>query len=999
LKLSLVTALFAVLTASAQTLPAPGVFPLEFPLIDSPVLYGLLNTSPLRSDDRGATWTPLYVSPQGATQNVSRLIVHPDRPLIVYARLARSNGGLFRSQDGGRTWAPFTTGLPATGEILDPVILRGAGESARLRIADTLYTLDPTTSSWTRLADLPPNTTVLAFDLANPQRAAVLARSGTFYFSSNAGQSWELRSRIMQDPRKYGRQILFDPKSDSIVFVRAEAETDQNNRCDAPGGGLWRSGDTGRTFVNVYSSNLCNVSPFTFIDPNRPNVYLRTGFAGQPYCTSADRGASFACTNEPLSTNPPYLIAMDPRNGDLYRERLSLISRDGANSWQPSSATFRPTLRTFPETAATVAQGETTNLNITLGLAEGSFAIPYQATTSGEPWLTLGAASGNLNASLAVRISAADLVPGVYRASIRLTSSLTVNPSTTIPLTVTVTPQALSSVRYSFQRLAGGSANNSATIVEGASALSQPLNSITGAARDSQGNLYVMTNRRLRRISPNGAIQTIAGDGQQGTTADNTPAAQARFNFVSGVAVAGDGTIYVTDTLPARIYAITGSTVRVVADNTFVIVPGNFPTRLGNPRDIATSPQGTVFVLDGIALLRLNGTRPPEVALVLQNFTSQVGSPSLFNLYAESNNSFLFSSSTSHRIFRLAGGRLTVLAGTGTAGLSGDGGPAPAANLNRPTALAPDGEGNILFYDGSNSVLRLIRPDGTIFTVSSSSFTNSTFSANSGSVRDTRFGIVAAILPTPSNAFVVFDSNGAFAFTRQSVASPVIQSGSAVNAGSFTDQISPGSLFSLYGANLAFDTQAASSTPLPTRLAGAEILVNGQPIPIAFASPGQVNAQIPPGTPVGPARLQARVDGNLSAEITIDLAPAAPGIFVYGDNRAVAQNQDGGINGPDTPELPGRFAVLYLTGIGATTVPVAPGAPSPTDPLAFAAEGATLQVGDTPANVLFTGLTPGFVGLAQINFQVPELPAGDYPLTVTIGGNPSNAPLFRIGTP
>ncbi len=999
MKLSFFATFFAVLAAFAQTLPSPAVFPLEFPSIDSPILYGLLNTSLLRSDDRGATWTPLYVAPQGATQNVNRLIVHPDRPQIVYARLARANGGLFRSQDGGRTWTPFTTGLPATGEILDPVILRGAGESARLRIADILYTLDPTASSWTRLADLPANTTVLAFDLANPQRAAVLARSGTFYFSANAGQSWELRSRIMQDPRKFGRQILFDPKSDTTLFVRAEAESDQNGRCDAPGGGLWRSGDTGRTFVNVYTSNLCNVSPATFIDPNRPNVYLRTGFAGQPYCRSIDRGATFVCTQEPVSTNPPYLVAMDPRNGDLYRERFSLISRDGATTWQPATSSFRPTLRIFPETAATVAQGETTNITIALGLAEGSFAIPYQATTSGEPWLSLGAASGNLNTPLSVRISAADLVPGTYRASLLLTSSLTVNPSTTIPLVVTVTPQAFSAVRYSFERLAGGPGGLNASIVEGASALAQPLNSIAGAARDSQGNLYVMTNRRLRRISPDGAIQTIAGNGQQGTTPDNTPAAQARFNSVDGVAVAGDGTIYVADSTPSRIYAITGGVVRVVADETFITVPGSFPSRLGSPRGIGTSPQGDVFVNDGVALLRLNGVQRPEVAFVLRNFTAPVGSPSLFDLFVESNTSFLFSSGVNHRIYRLAGGRLTVLAGTGTAGRSGDGGPALAANLNRPTALAPDGEGNILFFDSGNSVLRLIRPDGTLFTVSSSSFANSSLNANAGTVRDTRFGIVAAILPAPANGFVVLDSAGAFSFTRQAVEAPEIQSGAAVNAGSFTNQLSPGSLFSLYGAHLAFDTQAASSTPLPTRLAGAEVLLNGQPIPLAFASPGQVNAQIPPATPVGPARLQARVDGNLSGEIIITLSSAAPGIFVYGDNRAVVQNQDGGINGPDSPELPGRFAVLYLTGIGATTATVAPGAPSPADPLAFAVNGATLQVGDAPANVLFTGLTPGFVGLAQINFQVPELAAGDYPLTVTIDGVPSNSPLLRIGTP
>jgi CO/xanthine dehydrogenase Mo-binding subunit len=69
-------------------------------------------------------------------------------------------------------------------------------------------------------------------------------------------------------------------------------------------------------------------------------------------------------------------------------------------------------------------------------------------------------------------------------------------------------------------------------------------------------------------------------------------------------------------------------------------------------------------VNDGVALLRLNGVQRPEVAFVLRNFTAQVGNPSLFELFVESNTSFLFSAGVNHRIYRLSGGRLTLLAGT-----------------------------------------------------------------------------------------------------------------------------------------------------------------------------------------------------------------------------------------------------------------------------------------------------------------------------------------------
>jgi uncharacterized protein (TIGR03437 family) len=141
------------------------------------------------------------------------------------------------------------------------------------------------------------------------------------------------------------------------------------------------------------------------------------------------------------------------------------------------------------------------------------------------------------------------------------------------------------------------------------------------------------------------------------------------------------------------------------------------------------------------------------------------------------------------------------------------------------------------------------------------------------------------------------------------------------------------------------------------------------------------------------------VDGKLSAEIDVMIAAAGPGIFVYGNNRAVAQNQDGAINGEASPEAPRRYAVLYVTGIGATDNAVAAGALSPANPLARATLPFELRIGEAIANVIFVGLTPGFIGLGQVNFEVPELSPGDYPITLRIAGILSNAPLFAVGQP
>jgi uncharacterized protein (TIGR03437 family) len=91
----------------------------------------------------------------------------------------------------------------------------------------------------------------------------------------------------------------------------------------------------------------------------------------------------------------------------------------------------------------------------------------------------------------------------------------------------------------------------------------------------------------------------------------------------------------------------------------------------------------------------------------------------------------------------------------------------------------------------------------------------------------------------------------------------------------------------------------------------------------------------------------------------------------------------------------GTYITLYLVGGGAATPPVNSGAAAPASPLStFGAVGAT--VGSVPANVVFAGLTPGSVGLMQVNLQIPDLPAGNYPVKVTVGPEVSNTPTIAV---
>ena len=235
---------------------------------------------------------------------------------------------------------------------------------------------------------------------------------------------------------------------------------------------------------------------------------------------------------------------------------------------------------------------------------------------------------------------------------------------------------------------------------------------------------------------------------------------------------------------------------------------------------------------------------------------------------------------------------------------------------------------------------------------------------------------------------------------------PVVRA--AVNGASFTDSLAPGSWMTVYTDVTADALVQAGTLPLPTTLGGFRVLVNGRATPIVAVvplSPGtQINAQLPSELTPGTAQVVVERNGTASAAFPITVQATAPGIFVFGANRAVVQNihpdNSVSVNTADNPIPAGGFIIAYLTGQGPLDNPLATGALAGASPLSLPTQPYSATLNGRPVEVLFLGMTPGQIALAQANIRVPaDMPAGTWPLVIRIGGADSNGPLVTVSAP
>ncbi|HEY3439738.1 MAG TPA: IPT/TIG domain-containing protein [Paludibaculum sp.] len=304
----------------------------------------------------------------------------------------------------------------------------------------------------------------------------------------------------------------------------------------------------------------------------------------------------------------------------------------------------------------------------------------------------------------------------------RITSSL-LAASLLIPaLALAQTPP-----RYTITAVAGnGSLGFSG---DAAAATSAQLNNPIAVALDSSGNLYIadQVNHRIRKVDTSGTITTIAGKDTSGYDSSATVASTSALNYPCGIAVDKSGNIYISDSVNHVVRKITGTAIATVAGNN----TAGF-TQVGTVT--TTNTTGALLAKD--AAINLPTGIVVDAAGVVY-----------------------FSDTNNHCIRKVGtDGNITTIAGTGVAGVLGDGGPATAAKLNHPIGLALDSAGSLYVADQMNNRIRKINSAGIITTVAGAGLPG--YSGNGGLATSAQLRYPSGVAVDASgNIFIADTSN------------------------------------------------------------------------------------------------------------------------------------------------------------------------------------------------------------------------------------------------
>lgn len=258
---------------------------------------------------------------------------------------------------------------------------------------------------------------------------------------------------------------------------------------------------------------------------------------------------------------------------------------------------------------------------------------------------------------------------------------------------------------------------------------------------DNSGNFYLndaLYNHVVRKVSSTGIVTTIAGNGTAGNSGDGGPATNAQIYWPTGIAVNSSGDLFIVDQRSNVIRKVNGATgiISTIAGTGTMGYSGDggpaTNAELNSPSGICIDATGNIlFTENGSGTVRKINTAGiiTTIAGTGTNGTSADGgiaTASELNkpdgVAVDNSGNIYVADVNSYRVRKIdiTSNTISTIAGDGTFGYSGDGGPATEATLFNTTDITLDGSGNVYLSDASNHILRKVSSTGTISTIAGS---------------------------------------------------------------------------------------------------------------------------------------------------------------------------------------------------------------------------------------------------------------------------------------
>ena len=351
---------------------------------------------------------------------------------------------------------------------------------------------------------------------------------------------------------------------------------------------------------------------------------------------------------------------------------------------------------------------------------------------------------------------------------------------------------------------------------DGAAATSAQL-SLPFSVAIAGSNIYIadQANNRIRLVT-NGNISTFAGSGTAGNSGDGSTATKALMTSPTGVATDSAGNLYLSDTVSAEIRKVSGGNINLFAGTP--ITPGFFGdgaaanlAEVSQPSGLAVDLAGNVYIADTFNDRMRKVTTDGNIATVAGNGTtgySGDGGPAIgagLNnpeaVAVDAAGNLYIADAINNRIRKVTtDGNIRTIAGSSTAGgYGGDGGLATNALLNHPRGVAVDGAGNIYIADTFNQRVRIVVPSGIIYTIAGLGVQG--YAGDGGPALLAEFNFPTGVTVSGANVYICDSSNAAVRLLTPAPSSPTILSGGVVGASAYGafPTVAPGSWIEIYG--------------------------------------------------------------------------------------------------------------------------------------------------------------------------------------------------------